>query len=111
MKIDESNAKGAFREIATAKIFVPEVVLRVIDHAVQSFGGVGVSQDTPLAAMWANSRTLRIVDGPDEVHLQPLGRNEKKKGKEIRHKLKVQTAMADKLLQEYNFALSTRSRL
>jgi acyl-CoA dehydrogenase len=78
--IDELGAKGALTEIAEAKVFVPRVTLKVIDKAVQAFGGAGVSQDTPLANMWANSRTLRIVDGPDEVHLRQMGRNENKKG-------------------------------
>lgn len=77
--IDELGAKGAMTEIAEAKVFVPRVTLEVIDKAVQSFGGAGVSQDTPLANMWANSRTLRIVDGPDEVHLQQMGKTENKK--------------------------------
>lgn len=111
MRIDASNAKDAAKEIAEAKIFAPDVVLKVIDRAVQSFGAAGVSQDTPLAAMWANSRTLRIVDGPDEVHLQQLGRNELKRGNATRHKLNMQTIKAEEMLKEYGYALPIRTRL
>jgi acyl-CoA dehydrogenase len=80
IKIDELGAKGALKEIAEAKILVPTMALTVIDRAVQSFGGAGVCQDTPLANMWAQIRTLRLADGPDEVHLQQMGRNENKRG-------------------------------
>jgi acyl-CoA dehydrogenase len=72
IKIDELNAKGALLEIAEAKILVPGTTLTVLDRAMQAFGGAGLSQDTPLAAMWAHARTLRIVDGPDEVHLMQV---------------------------------------
>ncbi|KAI4165710.1 MAG: hypothetical protein LQ342_000652 [Letrouitia transgressa] len=95
IKIDESNAKGALKEIAEAKVLVPQMALTVIDRAVQSFGGAGVSQDTPLASMWAQIRTLRIADGPDEVHLQQMGKNENKRQQEIVEKLKRQKEKAD----------------
>jgi acyl-CoA dehydrogenase len=72
IKIDEMNAKSALLEIAEAKILVPNMTLEVLDRAMQTFGGAGLSQDTPLAAMWAHARTLRIVDGPDEVHLMQV---------------------------------------
>jgi acyl-CoA dehydrogenase len=72
IKIDELNAKSALLEIAEAKILVPNMTLEVLDRAMQAFGGAGLSQDTPLAAMWAHARTLRIVDGPDEVHLMQV---------------------------------------
>jgi acyl-CoA dehydrogenase len=72
IKIDEMNAKSALLEIAEAKILVPNMTLDVLDRAMQAFGGAGLSQDTPLAAMWAHARTLRIVDGPDEVHLMQV---------------------------------------
>ena len=49
---------------------------RIIDHAIQSYGGAGVSQDTPLASLYAGMRTLRIVDGPDEVHIRDIARLE-----------------------------------
>jgi acyl-CoA dehydrogenase len=72
IRIDEMNAKSALLEIAEAKILVPNMTLEVLDRAMQAFGGAGLSQDTPLAAMWAHARTLRIVDGPDEVHLMQV---------------------------------------
>ena len=78
IKIDQSDAKGALKEIAEAKVLVPQMLLEVLDRAIQAYGGAGVSQDTPLANMYAHGRTMRIVDGPDEVHLQQLGRNENK---------------------------------
>jgi acyl-CoA dehydrogenase len=71
----------------------------VIDRAIQAFGAAGISQDTPLAAMWANARTLRIVDGPDEVHLQQLAKRENKTRKdELTAKLRWQSERADQLL-------------
>lgn len=101
MKIDEKDAKNALKEIAEAKILVPSMALTVIDRAVQSYGGAGVCQDTPLASMWAQIRTLRIADGPDEVHLQQMGRNENKRGKETIEKLEKQKAVGEKLVREY----------
>ena len=109
MKIDESNAKGALLEIAEAKVMVPTVALTVIDRAVQSFGAMGVCQDTPLANMWAGIRTLRIADGPDEVHLQQMGRNENKRGKAVIAKLEAQKKEADRLLKQYG--ASAKSKL
>lgn len=101
MKIDESDAKGALKEIAEAKVLVPQMALTVIDRAIQSFGAAGVCQDTPLANMWANIRTLKIADGPDEVHLQQLGKNESKRSRELIGKLERQREMVEKLLQRY----------
>jgi len=77
-KMDEYGAKAARKEIAMIKIVAPRVSLNVIDRAIQVFGGGGVSDDFPLAAHWANARTLRIVDGPDQVHLRDIGRLELK---------------------------------
>lgn len=108
IKIDESDAKGALKEIAEAKVLVPQMALTVIDRAIQSFGAAGVCQDTPLANMWANIRTLRIADGPDEVHLQQMGKNENKRGKEIRQKLERQREAVDKLLRQYQVQLKSR---
>jgi acyl-CoA dehydrogenase len=54
------------------------MALTIIDRAVQVHGAMGVCQDTPLASMWAHLRTLRIADGPDEAHLQQIGKNESK---------------------------------
>lgn len=102
IKIDEKDAKSALKEIAQAKVLVPTMALTVIDRAVQSFGAAGICQDTPLANMWAQTRTLRIVDGPDEVHLQQLGKNENKRGKEVTEKLERQMQAADALMRQYN---------
>ena len=74
--IDTVGAKGARKEIAAIKVAVPQMAERIIDHAIQSYGGAGVSQDTPLASMYAGIRTLRIVDGPDEVHISDIARLE-----------------------------------
>ena len=74
--IDNVGAKGARKEIAAIKVAVPQMTERIIDHAIQSYGGAGVSQDTPLAGLYAGIRTLRIVDGPDEVHIRDIARLE-----------------------------------
>lgn len=104
IKIDETNAKGALKEIAESKIIAPRVLLETLDKAIQSFGGAGVSQDTPLASMWANGRTMRIVDGPDEVHLQQLGKNEQKRAKVIVPKLQEQKRRTAELMKKYRVA-------
>ena len=77
--IDHVGAKGARAEIAAIKVAAPRAALAVLDRAIQLFGGAGVSDDTPLAAMYAGARTLRIADGPDEVHLRDIARLEIKK--------------------------------
>lgn len=78
-KIDISgDPKAALREIAMAKIETPRTVLKILDWGIQMFGAEGVSQDTVLARSYAMSRTLRIADGPDEAHLNQLGRLEAK---------------------------------
>ena len=74
--IDNVGAKGARKEIAAIKVAVPQMAERIIDHAIQSYGGAGVCQDTPLAGLYAGIRTLRIVDGPDEVHIRDIARLE-----------------------------------
>lgn len=102
LTIDEKGSKAALTEIAEAKVLVPAMALTVIDRAIQAFGAAGVSQDTPLASMWAQIRTLRIADGPDEVHLNQMGRNENKRAKVVTEKIKAQKEAADRLLQRYN---------
>ncbi len=72
--MDTVGNKAARAEIAAIKVVAPNVALRVIDRAVQAHGGAGICQDFELAAMWANSRTLRLADGPDEVHLESIAR-------------------------------------
>ena len=74
--IDRYGAKGARTEIAAIKVAAPRVCLDVLDRAIQLHGGAGVSDDTPLAGFWAHARTLRIVDGPDAVHLRSVAREE-----------------------------------
>lgn len=108
MKIDEGGAKNALQEIAEAKVMVPQVALAVIDRAVQAFGAMGVCQDTPLANMWAGIRTLRIADGPDEVHLQQMGRNENKRGKDVTAKLDAQKREGERLLAQYGTKAHSR---
>ncbi|HEX7956586.1 MAG TPA: acyl-CoA dehydrogenase family protein [Pyrinomonadaceae bacterium] len=77
--MDTVGNKAARREIAMIKVVAPNVALAVLDRAVQAHGGAGVSEDFPLAAMWANARTLRLADGPDEVHLESIARMELKR--------------------------------
>jgi acyl-CoA dehydrogenase len=74
--IDNVGARGARTEIAAIKVVAPRVALNVIDRAIQVHGGAGVSDDFPLAAMWAGMRTLRLADGPDEVHTMMVARQE-----------------------------------
>ena len=58
------------------KVVAPEMALKVLDRAIQVHGGVGVSQDTILVTFWAYARTLRFADGPDEVHIQAIAKDE-----------------------------------
>ena len=74
-KMDREGNKGALDLIAMIKIIAPNMALDVIDRAIQIHGAVGLSQDTPLAHMYAYARTLRLADGPDQVHMMQLGRN------------------------------------
>ncbi|WP_131741349.1 acyl-CoA dehydrogenase family protein [Actinomadura roseirufa] len=74
--IDERGARAARSEVAAIKVIAPRVALEVVDRAIQVHGGAGVSDDTPLAAMWAALRTLRLADGPDEVHVRSVARAE-----------------------------------
>lgn len=77
--IDSVGAKGARTEIAAIKVVAPRVACDVLDRAIQIHGGAGVSDDFPLAAMYAGVRTLRLADGPDEVHLRDIARVELKR--------------------------------
>ncbi len=72
--IDTLGKKAAQKEIAMIKIAAPEVFTNVVNRAMQVFGGAGVSDDFPLASMWAHARTLHLADGPDEVHKRAVAR-------------------------------------
>jgi acyl-CoA dehydrogenase len=74
--IDREGARAAQSEIAGIKVAAPAVATRVIDRAIEVFGGAGVSDDTPLAYFYAWARILRIVDGPDAVHRRSIARQE-----------------------------------
>jgi len=74
--MDTAGNKAARAEISMIKVVAPNVALRVLDRAIQAHGAAGVSQDTFLAAAWANSRTLRLADGPDEVHREAIAKIE-----------------------------------
>jgi len=76
--IDRVGAKGAAKEIAMIKALIPGVHTAVCDRAMQVFGAMGLSPDTPLAALWTFGRVLRIADGPDEVHMRTVARQEVK---------------------------------
>ena len=84
--IDQAGAKNAKSEIAQIKVAAPRMALQIIDDAIQAFGGAGVSGDTPLAEMYGTVRTLRLADGPDEVHNRTIARLEYAKhgGKPVR---------------------------
>ena len=78
--MDTAGNKAARAEIAMIKVVAPNMALRVLDRSIQAHGGAGVSQDTFLASAWANVRTLRLADGPDEVHTEAIAKLELEKG-------------------------------
>ena len=77
--MDTVGNKVAKNEIAMIKVAAPLMALEIIDNAIQAFGGAGVTEDFKLAAAYAGMRTLRLADGPDEVHKAAIARNEIKK--------------------------------
>lgn len=77
--MDTVGNRGAHTEIQSIKIAVPLLVQGIVDDAIQVHGGAGVSQDTPLAQLWVAARTLRLADGPDEVHRMSLAKRELKR--------------------------------
>ncbi|BBH64708.1 acyl-CoA dehydrogenase [Actinoplanes sp. OR16] len=77
--MDTVGNKGAHTEIQAIKIVVPSTVEWIVDKAIQTYGAAGTSQDTPLAGLWASARTLRLADGPDEVHKRSLAHRELKR--------------------------------
>jgi acyl-CoA dehydrogenase len=74
--MDAAGNKAARREIAMIKVVVPRMALRVIDRAIQAHGAAGVSDDFPLASAWAHTRSIRLADGPDEVHRDAIAKLE-----------------------------------
>lgn len=102
IKIDQGDAKSALTEIAEAKVLVPTMAGIVIDRAVQAYGAMGVCQDTPLANMWTRTRTLRIADGPDEVHLNQMGRRENRaRAQECIDRITRQKQKTAELMKKY----------
>jgi len=81
--MDTAGNKAARLEIAMIKVVAPNMTLRVLDRAMQAHGGAGVSQDTFLASAWAAVRTLRLADGPDEVHIESIAKWELAKGNKV----------------------------
>ena len=77
--MDTVGNKHARTEISAIKVAAPDVALRVIDRAIQVHGGGGVCDDFPLATMYAHLRTLRLADGPDEIHKRTIARHELRK--------------------------------
>ena len=73
-KMDKSGPKGARDHISMVKIVAPQMCQNVADRALQAHGGMGVTQDTPIAHIYLTSRFCRIADGPDEVHMSQLAR-------------------------------------
>ena len=78
--MDTVGNKAARAEIAMIKVIVPNMTLRVLDRAIQAHGAAGVCDDFPLAQMWAHTRTIRLADGPDEVHREAIAKLELKRG-------------------------------
>jgi len=75
-KMDKYGKKTARQEISMIKVVVPNMMMNVLDRAIQCLGSLGMSDDTPIAAMWRHGRALRIADGPDEVHKMVIARRE-----------------------------------
>lgn len=78
-QMDQGDPRAAAPWISQIKVIAPRVALQVIDEAIQIHGGMGVSQDTPLARLWTSVRTLRLADGPDAVHRMVIARDELKR--------------------------------
>ncbi|OAV92455.1 hypothetical protein PTTG_06406 [Puccinia triticina 1-1 BBBD Race 1] len=103
-QIDLVKAKGAMKSIGMAKAQVPKVVNAIIDRAIQVHGGEGVSQDQPLAAMFAAVRTLRMADGPDEVHEAQVAQMELKRVPLLRQQLAAKVEAEKALRVNYRIA-------
>ncbi|KAI8925626.1 acyl-CoA dehydrogenase/oxidase [Entophlyctis helioformis] len=99
--IDKVGPKDAMNYIAMAKVIVPSTTLRIIDRAIQAHGAKGVSQDTPLANLYAFSRTLRIADGPDEVHAMQIAKAELRRAPALRERFNKQKEVQSRLLEQH----------
>jgi acyl-CoA dehydrogenase len=75
-KMDKFGKKVARQEISMIKVVVPNMMMQVLDRAIQCLGSLGMSDDTPIASMWRHGRSLRLADGPDEVHKMVIARRE-----------------------------------
>ncbi|KAH9938431.1 acyl-CoA dehydrogenase NM domain-like protein [Fomitopsis serialis] len=106
LQVDKVKAKGALKEIGIAKFVVPSMALKVVDTAMQAFGAEGISQDTPLAQMWAQLRTLRIADGPDAVHIQQIGQRELKRAPALANRTAEIKKREKRLLEQNNIKAS-----
>ena len=82
--IDNLGTKAASKEIAMIKAVVPAMQTTVVDRAMQVFGAMGLSPDSPLAGLWTWGRVLRLADGPDEVHIRTIARKEMARAMEHR---------------------------
>ncbi|MBF6146238.1 acyl-CoA dehydrogenase family protein [Nocardia nova] len=82
--MDTVGNKEARTEIAAIKVAAPNIALKIVDRAIQVHGGAGVTDDFPLAMAWAHLRTLRLADGPDEVHKRTLARQELRKYRDVK---------------------------
>ena len=78
-KMDKFGKENTRQELSMTKVVVPNMMMKVLDRTIQCLGALGVSDDTPVAAMWRNGRALRIADGPDEVHKMVIARRELKR--------------------------------
>ena len=78
-KMDKFGKKAARQEISMIKVVVPNMMMQVLDRAIQCLGSLGMSDDTPIASMWRHGRSLRLADGPDEVHKMVIARRELKR--------------------------------
>jgi acyl-CoA dehydrogenase len=78
-KMDTYGKQVARQEISMIKVVVPNMLMHVLDRAIQCLGSLGMSDDTPVAGMWREGRSLRIADGPDEVHKMVVARRELKR--------------------------------
>jgi len=79
--IDRYGVKAARNEVGLIKVVVPEMHCNVTDRAMQTFGGMGLTPDVPLPDLWTMARTLKLADGPDEVHMQTIARMAVKQAK------------------------------